>query len=101
MTTDNSDKYDNRPTSLKYWDGNEIIDGLLLGSVTAIKRCEAFEYFNINAVLSILTESQMNLHEDLEEHLNEYSISTMNGNWLRFEFSDARLQHNIQTHLNK
>eukprot|EP01084_Bolivina_argentea_P094462 169813_1 len=94
-----SDKYKNRPSSLRYWDAAEIIDGLLLGSVTAIKRTEAFEYFNINAVLSILTESQMNLHDDLEQHLNEYSISKINGNWLRFEFTDARLNNDIQKHL--
>ena len=84
---------------MKYWDGQEIIDGLLLGSVTAIQRQSAFEYFNINAVLSILTETQMDLHPDLEQHLNGYSISIENKNWLRFAFADARLKRDIQTHL--
>ena len=88
----NNSGFENRPSGLKYWDANEIIDGLLLGSVTAAKRKDAFDYFAINAVLSILTESQMVLHDDLESHLNAYSISIENGNWSRFEFADARLK---------
>lgn len=67
--------------------------------MTAAKRKDAFEYFNITAVVSILTESQMVLHEELESHLNSYSISRDIGNWLRFEFADARLKGAIQKHL--
>lgn len=91
--------FENRPNGLRYWDANEIIDGLLLGSVTAIQRQEAMEYFKINAVVSILSEPQMKIHENLENHLKSNDISFENGNWLRFEFADARLKGNIQKYL--
>ena len=90
-----------RPKGLQYWDGNEIVNGLLLGSVPAVQRKAAMEYYGINAVLSILTESQMDLQEKLVEHLDSFSISKERGNWLRFDFGDCRLNRNIQSELHE
>lgn len=85
----------------KYWDGDEIVKGLLLGSVTAVKQERAFNHYGITAVLSILTDAQMALHEDLEKLLESFSVSKKRGNWLRFEFEDSRLQNNVQSELHE
>ena len=73
----------------------------MLGSVDAITRISAFEYFKINAVLSILTPAQVILHENLDELLNKYGISKDNETWLRFDFADARQKGNIQGYLHE
>ena len=96
-------EYDLRPVELQKennWNAHEIVAGLLIGDLSSIQSKEALEYFEINGVVSILSEEHMNKYKPkLETVLNPLNIKNDNNRWLCLCFEDEFIKAGVQNEL--
>ena len=75
------------PKELKDWDGNLIDSNLVLTELTASENEFALKYYNVKAVLSILSEVEFKaIDPDIK---SKYNISFKNKTWLHIKYEDT------------